>query len=211
MTTNWLIQKIHNAGIKLVNKYQCFKRRRKLTNRNFSIISNNCWGGLISQYYGLPYKSPTCGLGIRGRDYIKFCKNIKDYLSLKLEFIRFEDSKYKEQYQGFNPFPVAKLGDIEVYFSHYHSEEEAAEKWYRRVERINYDNIIFKLSHRESFTDADIEEFASLNLPNKLIFAEKDYGDKTVIIPGIRSFVGDETPLIFKEMDVTEYLNSIAK
>lgn len=208
---NFIIRKIHNAFIKLDIKYQCYKRRRLLKNRSFSIISNNCWGGLISQHYGLPYMSPTCGLGIRGKDYIKFCSNIKYYLSLKLEFIDLKDSKYRFQYNGFRPFPVARLDDIEIYFTHYHSEEEAAEKWYRRAKRINWNNVIFKLSHRESFTEDDIREFAELDLPNKLIFAEKEYGEKTIIIPGISTFVGDETPLIFEEMDVTEYLNSLKR
>ena len=208
---NWVFCKIRNAYVKLDNKYQCYKRRRKLKNRDFTIISNNCWGGLISQYYGLPYMSPTCGLGIRGNDYIKFCNNIRHYLSLKLEFIKFENSKFREQYQGFKPFPVGKLEDVEVYFTHYHSEEEAAEKWYRRAKRINWDNVIFKISHRESFSDDDIKAFALLDLPNKLIIAEKDYGEKTVIIPGISTLVGDETPLIFEQLDVTSYLNALKK
>lgn len=208
---NWIFRKIRNAYAKLDNKYSCYKRRRKLKNRDFSIISNNCWGGLISQYYGLPYMSPTCGLLIGGIDYIKFCRNIKYYLSIKLEFINFEDAKFRHQYQGFKPFPVARLDDIEIYFIHYHSEEEAAEKWYRRTKRINWDNIIFKISHRESFTNEDIEVFAALDLPNKLIIAEKGNTYKTVIIPGISTYVGDETPLIFEHLDVTEYLNSLTE
>lgn len=206
---SWFLRKARNAVVKLDNRLQCYRRRRLLKNRDFTIISNNCWGGLISQHYGLPYRSPTCGLGIRGYDYIKFCANLKYYLSLRLKFIKFEDSKFKAQYKGFKSFPVAKLGDIEIYFSHYDSEEEAAEKWYRRAKRINWDNIIFKLSHRESFTEEDVKAFASLDVPNKLIFAEKHFADKTVVIPGISTLVGDETPLIFDAMDVTEYLNSL--
>lgn len=209
--TNWFFTKIRNAYTKLNNKYQCFQRRRPLKNRDFSIISNNCWGGIISRHYGLPYNSPTCGLGIKGNDYIKFCKNIKYYLSLKLQFIDFEDSKFRSFYEGFNPFPVAKLDDIEVYFSHYHSEHEAAEKWYRRAKRINWDNVIFKISHRECFSDKDIADFAALDLPNKLIIAERELTYKTVIIPGISTYVGDETDLIFEHMDVTEYLNSLKR
>ena len=36
----------------------------------------------------------------------------------------------------------AMLDDIEIYFMHYKTEALAAEKWYRRCERINWDNII---------------------------------------------------------------------
>lgn len=205
----WIFRKIRNAYVKLNNWYQCYKRRRKLKNRDFSIISNNCWGGLISQYYGLPYMSPTCGLLINGNDYIRFCKHIQQYLSLKLDFIEFESSKFHHKYPDYKSFPVGMLGDVEIDFMHYHSEAEAAEKWYRRTKRINWDNIIFKISHRESFTDEDIEAFAALDLPNKLIIAEKGNTYKTVIIPSISTYVGDETPLIFEHLDVTEYLNSL--
>lgn len=209
--TSWFINKIINAYTKLNNKYQHYKRRANLKNRDFTIISNNCWGGLISQYYGLPYMSPTCGLLINGNDYIEFCKRIKYYLSLRLNFINYEASRFKCLYPDGQPFPVAKLDDIEIGFVHYHSEDEAAEKWYRRTKRINWDNIIFKLSHRESFSEEDIQTFASLDLPNKLIFAEKPFGEKTIVIPGISTFVGDETPLIFEHLDITDYLNSLKK
>lgn len=207
----WIYQKVINAYTKLDNKWQCYKRRRKLKNRDFSIISNNCWGGLISQYYGLPYMSPTCGLLINGTDYIKFCKDIKHYLSLKLEFFNFADSIFNSEVYGTVPFPVAKLGDIQIGFVHYATPKEAAEKWYRRAKRINWNNVIFKLSQRESFSDEDVEAFAALELPNKLIIAEKGSTYKTVIIPGISTYVGDETPLIFEHLDTTQYLNSLKR
>lgn len=208
---DYIVRRSRNAIVKAENKWQCYKNRRPLKNRDFSIISNNCWGGLVSQHYGLPYNSPTCGLGIRGVDYIRFCSDIHRYINLQLQFIPFEESSRRNQYIGFRPFPVARLDDIEIYFTHYHTEEEAATKWYRRAKRINWDNIIFKLSHRESFTEDDIKNFAALDLPNKLIFAEEDYGETTVIIPGISTYVGDETPLIFERMDVTKYLNSLKR
>lgn len=190
---------------------QSFLRRCRLKNQDFSIISNNCWGGLISQYYGLPYNSPTCGILIGGPDYIKFCKNIKYYLSLKLNFINYEVSKYKEEFRNFNPHPVAKLGDIEIYFPHYHSETEAAEKWYRRINRINWDNIIFKISQRQTFTPDIIKEFAELDLPNKLIFADEKINNDTIVIPGISRLKGDETPITLEYLNITKYLNTLMK
>ena len=209
--TNRFIRKIRNIGGRIFRDIQHKRDRYMLKNRDFSIISNNCWGGIVSQYYGLPYSSPTCGCEIKGSDYIKFCRNIHYYLSLKFQFIDFENSKYRYLYEGFKPFPVGKLDDIEVYFVHYHSEKEAAEKWYRRAKRINWNNIIFKMSHRESYTEKDMEDFASLDLPNKLIFDEKGSTYKTVIIPGITKLVGDETPLTFRYMNITKYLNSLIK
>ena len=184
------------------------KKRIRLRNQNFTIISNNCWGGLISQKYGLPYRSPTCGLLIMGDDYIKFCANLKHYLSQKLEFINFSDGKYSGVINH-APFPVAKLDDIEVYFMHYATEEEAAEKWYRRAERVNWDCIIYKISERETFTPEIMQKFAELPLENKLIFASQKYTDDTVIIDGIDTYIGDESPLIEKYFDDAKYLNQV--
>lgn len=196
--------------VRLSDKAQQIKNRIKLKNRDFTIISNNCWGGLICKKYGLPYRSPTCGLLICGGDYIKFCANIKHYLAKKLEFIEFSEGNYSKLFEGMN-FPVARLDDIEVYFMHYHSNEEAAEKWYRRAERINWDNIVYKISERENFTPEDMQNFAALPLGNKLIFASQKYTEDTIIIDNINTFVGDETPLIEKYFDEAKYFNKLRK
>lgn len=42
-------------------------RKKKLINSNFSIISNNCWGGMVYESYNLPKQSPTVGLFFHGR------------------------------------------------------------------------------------------------------------------------------------------------
>ena len=55
------------------------KRNKKLKNKNFTIISNNCWGGMIYESYNLRKDSPTIGLFIMPKDYIKFIKNLKKY------------------------------------------------------------------------------------------------------------------------------------
>lgn len=37
-------------------------RRKGLENTDFTIISNNCWGGMVYESYNLPKQSPTVGL-----------------------------------------------------------------------------------------------------------------------------------------------------
>ena len=34
---------------------------QRLVNKDFSIISNNCWGGVVYEWFGLEKKSPTIG------------------------------------------------------------------------------------------------------------------------------------------------------
>lgn len=178
-----------------------------LKNKSFTIISNNCWGGFIYQKYGLPYLSPTIGLLIFGDDFIKFCSNVKHYTKEKLQFIPFASAKYYPFMKACPPFPIAKLDDIEIYFMHYTSEQEAKEKWDRRCQRINWDNIIYKVSQRESFTSEHMKTFLKLDVKNKLCFTSEEL-EGSIVIPGLQEAVEDETPLIAHYFDELEYLNS---
>ena len=79
-----ILQKVRNAKIKYSRYKKCKARRKQLLFTDFTIISNNCWGGLVYQYFGLPYTSPTVGLFIMDDDYIKFLENLDYYLSQPL-------------------------------------------------------------------------------------------------------------------------------
>ena len=158
----YIITKINNGFKKVQNYIRCSLRRKKLRNKDFTIISNNCWAGFIYQKYGLQYKTPTIGLFFIGNDYIKFCKKLKYYVNQDLKFISFSESKNYDLIKGDREYPIARLDDIEIYFMHYKTKKEAKEKWYRRCKRINYDSLIFKVSQREGFTQQDMEEFMDI-------------------------------------------------
>jgi uncharacterized protein (DUF1919 family) len=57
------------------------QRRKKLTQTDFTIISNNCWGGMIYESYNLPKESPTVGLFFMASDYIRFLDHLKEYFN----------------------------------------------------------------------------------------------------------------------------------
>ncbi len=145
--------------------------KRFVKRRDFSVISNNCWAGRVYQYLDMPYLSPTAGLYFFAPDYIRFVSNLKHYLGCKLEFIKPEDSKYYELLKERNQLsvPVALLDDVEIIFLHYKTPKEAAEKWYRRASRVNYDNIIIKLSRMNLCTEKEMAEFAELQFDNKIL------------------------------------------
>lgn len=203
-----LVRKCKNAIIKLNNSVECWKNRRKLKNTDFTIISNNCWGGMIYQKYGLEYLTPTVGLYILGHDFVKLCSAWEYYFNKKLEFISWEKSSYYSELRDMTPYPVAKLGDIEIYFMHYKTEEEARKKWERRVKRINPKRMLFKLSQREGCSKEDIEKFMSLPLDNKLCFAY-DQIPGTIYVPELKEFKGDEYPLITKYVEEVSILNRL--
>jgi uncharacterized protein (DUF1919 family) len=200
----WVVEKTKNAIIKY-NHYKSKKvLRSKLTSKDFSIIANNCWGSFTYQKYGLEYTSPTVGLYILGHDFVRFCGNWQRYMGQKLEFIPWEQATYYDTLKEKEPYPVGKLGDIEIYFMHYHSEQEAAEKWVRRAKRINPNHLIFKLSQREECSKKDVEDFMDLPLKHKVCFAY-DEVPGTVHIPELKGFSGDEMSIVdqyFNDLDI---------
>ena len=143
-----------------------------IKNKDFSIISNNCWAGRVYQYLDMPYLSPTAGLYFFAPDYIKFVRNLKCYLDTPLEFISPEESKYLDELKKRNQLdkPIGRLGDVEIVFLHYSSKEEALEKWNRRKKRVNFEHIIIKFSRMDLCTEKEIEEFDSINFNNKFVF-----------------------------------------
>ena len=52
-------------------------RRKFLKNKNFTIISNNCWAGTVYEVYDIIEKTPTVEMFILSRDYLKLSKNLK--------------------------------------------------------------------------------------------------------------------------------------
>ena len=149
---------------------------KRLKNKDISIISNNCWGGIFCRNNNLQYLSPTCGLFFIGKEYIKFIYNMRYYLKKNLNFISINDSKYydylkKIQYKGL----IGKLDDLEICFLHYNSEDEAIEKWNRRKERINYNKIIYKFNDQNMCTYEDLKKFNEFKANNKICFTAKKY------------------------------------
>lgn len=182
--------------------------RSKLHQKKFTIISNNCWGSFTYQKFGLEYLSPTVGLFILGNDFVKLCSNWEYYFSLELEFINWEQSKYYHNLKGKDPYPIGKLGDIEIYFMHYKSEEEAYEKWNRRVKRINPEHMLFKLSQREGCSREDIENFLNIPLKHKICFAY-DKVPGAIYVPELKDLIGDEYDIVNKYIDDISLLNGV--
>lgn len=154
-------------------------RNKKLINKEFTIISNNCWGGMIYESYNLPKMSPTVGLFFMADDFIRFCSDIKRYTSAELTFIPPESSKYADDLKKmgvFGKFPIGVIDDIQVMFLHYHSEQEAKEKWKRRCSRINLDKLIVKFNDQNGCCEEHARAFAARPFEHKLFFTVHDWG-----------------------------------
>jgi uncharacterized protein (DUF1919 family) len=209
--------KIKNLKAKIENKYQCYKRRKGLKYKDFSIISNNCWGGFIYQMFGMKYTTPTIGLFMMESDYIKFLEKLKVYLEKDLVFIRPEQSRFYNQItdNGKKPikYPVAKLGDIDIFFMHYTSQEEASTKWNRRKMRINFDRLIIKMSERNDCSPEIISRFVRLPYKNKICFTANSYNYPECVqiekLMDLNKNGGDETPYTLEKINIYNVINNI--
>lgn len=212
-----ILRKLYfKSTIKISEKYISKIRRKVLKNNNFTIISNNCWAGWVYRRYNLPYLTPTVGLFIMPKDYIKFISNIKYYINNELKFISPEDSSYKNYIsmvdKRFGTYPIGIINDIEIHFLHYKNKEEAYKKWNERIKRINYKNIIYKFNDQNGCSREDVECFKNLDIDNKIFFTSNSaLKNKGIFIEEFeeKGYCVDDMLFCTKNLNLTNYLNSI--
>ena len=212
-----LIRKMKNLEIKMKQFYVCYKRRHQLKGTDFSIISNNCWGGMIYQYFGLKYLTPTVGLFIMDDDYIRFLENLEYYLAQPIKFIGHSQSRYQsvlgKESTAKNDYPIGLLGDVEIHFLHYHSEEEALKKWNKRLTRLNKNRLLVKWSQRSTDSTELLDKFEQLPFKNKICFTKYPRNNPIFIkIDALRRLNvqgGDETPYVMEKVNLIELINKL--
>lgn len=188
--------------------------RFRIKNTDFTIISNNCWGGFIYQRLKLQYNSPTIGLFMYASDYVEFCRCMEYYVEQEIKFIENKESKYYEEFKDNinNSYPIGKIGNVEIHFMHYASKEEAIIKWKKRVKRINWDKLIFKFSQRDLCTKNEIEEFMNLEYKNKICFTHEDNIKDTIYVPELKNIGNkDETDITLRYLNIVKYINKEAE
>lgn len=98
-------------------------------------------------------------------DFLRFLLNLQWYLQQELTFVEDPSRSY----------PVARLGDIAIYFTHYATENEARDCWNRRKLRINYDNLYIIMYDRDGITEEDILKLRDYPCKGKVIFSACTY------------------------------------
>lgn len=164
MKTFPLTDRIIHKAMELTNPIWGKCRQKRLNNTDFTIISNNCWAGICYEYYGLPKLSPTIGLYFFADDYIRFVENIREYLNTNLEMITAYESKYKDELiaRKQQHVPIGRLKDVDIVFLHYKNALDAKKKWHRRLERVNWDNMIYKFSYMNNCKPQHIHQFENI-------------------------------------------------
>lgn len=152
--------------------------RGELEVDDFTIISNNCWAGMVYESYGLPKLTPTVGMFIMPEDYLRFVADLPGYLSAPLEFIDPAASKWASvlaDNEGWGSYLIGRVGDVELHMLHYHDEAVARRKWESRVGRVNFERILYKFNDQNGATEDDLACFDALGLPHKVVFCAKEH------------------------------------
>lgn len=159
----------------------------RLKNKDFSIISSDCIGGLVYHDLHMEFKSPTINLAIPAHSFVNLCSNLKENLKIK-----------PEEVQSETPYPVMKIGDVIVNGIHYHSYQELKDKWENRKVRLNYDNLFMIFTAKDGFDESLLPIID--NIPgNKVLFSHKPYDyDWCCYLP---EFSGED-----KVGDLTRYI-----
>ena len=159
-----LYRKIFSYPFKLYNRF-------RLKNKNLSIISKDCVGGVIMHDLGLRFDTPTVNLWFNASDFIKFCRDMKYYITENL----------REDHNSEMNYPVGLLGrndrQIKIYFMHYDSFAQAREKWYERISRIHWDNLYIIMTDREGCDEEQAREFDALPYEHKALLTYRDFQD----------------------------------
>ncbi|BFU59345.1 MULTISPECIES: DUF1919 domain-containing protein [Rodentibacter] len=162
-----LFSKLKNAINRWQRKAINHQLKSSLQNHGMTVISANCVGAFMLHDLNEPFNSPFVNLYLSPKDFIRYLQNIEFYRKQPLEFIPSEKN-----------YPVGKLADLRIHFMHYHSEQEANEKWQIRTARMNFDNLFIIMTDKDGaqgIAYEDLAAFERLPFKNKVVFTHKPY------------------------------------
>ena len=154
--------------------------RARVANRDFTIISNDCFGGMAYEELGRRYDSPFVGLFLVIEDYMQLLRQLRPCCEQPVRF------KAESRHRAINEwretvirknYPIGMLGDdVEIQFLHYASREEAESKWTRRALRINWENLLVKICwHDDSRMESWLHEFEAMPFARKLALVPQTF------------------------------------
>ncbi len=114
-----IIRFLNHIYERIIQKMYCFFRIR-IKEKDVTLLSNNCIAAFLYEDLNAEYKSPTIGLQIPIKDFIKYVNNIEYYHNAMLE----EHSPFQKEFEEVGgkreiDFPCGLLGsDIRIMFQH---------------------------------------------------------------------------------------------
>jgi uncharacterized protein (DUF1919 family) len=166
---------------------------KKAITKDWTIVTDNCFGVAYMKALNKPYESPFFSMYILAPDYIKLLENFDEYMSKtpvgqsppgKTRFYKGRERKY----------PVlilkGKEGDIEIHMAHEkQSPKEAIEKWEKRKSRMNMNkkDMFVKMDDRDQFNKKLGMRFLALKqFPHKKLFVSQKWKKDFEGLPNVQ-------------------------
>lgn len=189
-----------------------------IKNKEITIISNNCFGGMFYKHYGLKFNSPTIGLFIRPSEYIKFLECLPQIVGGGYTLIEKTAAEVK--------WPVGVLHvnqsneDVEINFMHYKNFKEAETKWNRRMSRIDLEHAIIFLMHTPLLMHTDLERYENIKYGTKIFAYDQQKLGEVKGLKNVRCYATDafqwepefswDFPVMLKDVDMKKVVNDMA-
>lgn len=130
-----------------------FQSYSELIRNPVTIITDDCWGGMVYHYLELEFTSPLINTSWEKDEYAKFIQDPLFYLGTDLTMVR--EGNLME-----GICPIGGLGkdekSVKIHFVHNVDFNEAKQQWDRRMKRINENNLFVKMGFNVSDKNAKI-------------------------------------------------------
>lgn len=165
---------IHSTLNKIAWCVLIYLKRISLKNKGFTLIANNCNGGIIYHSMGERFLSPTINLFIPVEDYFCFLENIHE--AVATDIYEIETDRAGKTFK----YPLGELTlkngkTIQIHFMHYKSFDEAQTKWIERCKRINFRNLFVLMEMGIETTDEYAERFRNLPFKHKVAITNREF------------------------------------
>lgn len=161
------IIKRYNPIVKIIR----FFNKKRLKNKDFTLLTMNCFGGIVYHNLSTPFLSPTVNIRFENiRHFYKFCSELPHYLNVEMTEVTSTEK-----------YPMAKLDDLILHLVHYRTFTEAKEKWEERKKRINFNNLYIiandYVTENEKLSKKEIIAFTQLPCKNVVVLVQDRYPD----------------------------------
>ena len=163
-----VFKNIYKSIMSIPRERYCEKKRRKLSNTKFTIISSDCFGTFVYHTLGERFNSPTINLMFSQQDFLLFVSHLKEYLQADLIEVENKLQNY----------PIGQLTfdgkTIQIDFMHYNSLKEAKQKWDERKQRVDFSNIYVIQVVSHGLTQEYADCFSALPYKHKLLVTHEN-------------------------------------
>jgi uncharacterized protein (DUF1919 family) len=183
-----------------------------LRDRDFSILSNDCWAEALYEDWEVPCRTPFRGLGMDPSSFLHFVSDLERYLKEPLRFVPHSRHTVVNRFRGQDGWPIGMLGEeVEIYFLHYREEEEARRAWEDGCRAINLEHVAVKFTvDKDGARPEHIEQFNRLPFKRKLLLCKRSYPAVPCAVRASK-FVGDGAMMFrrsLRDFDCAHWLNT---